>query len=382
MVGNRYKRFIYNRCEIVEGKEMVLFSEVLLLACYFGGCRNTFEGAWETTWFLVVLAVASCWIVVLPRWVSWYVQGTRSRGLTIYLLIHGLKVIVGVTLLLIFSQNLHPSRLSPAYIAAEHGCLIPVIVCMNIVVVHYPPRLLGRLLWELSGAAMVFTCLFSYDEFAWQVSYRLSPISGGALTLILVSVYAIPMDSELAKSESQRIRFDKFRVSSPKWGMNVCRAVMYIGGAIAVRQRVGATYDPLVDNTFQQHDYYSLRIITNADYFQGASDAYDVMVLKGVLSACLRGFILANVCMEFTAIRLKIARNVSLRYVADLYELTFLLSIFLVCAGILGASRDHDFTHSALNTHSTLDNSHSTGLLWSLVVTIGLYTTYQIVMLK
>jgi hypothetical protein len=336
----------------------VFFSSSLILAAYFGACPTNVDPQFEMLWFMSMLGIAVGVIALVPYA---FRSLTCNHQNDLCLLVHVIRIIVHVTLLLIFSQNLHFARLSPVYIPMEYGCIIPVIVCMNVVTLN--PR--NTFWWNVGGALLVLGWLFSNSERTASLSYALANISGRVLTLLLTAIYAIPYIPNSTIISTQQI---------------TSKALLYLTCVCLARMRFYST--DVTDNTQQLHDYYSLRIATNVDYLPGSTGISNEGVFwKYVLSTAIRCYLLACICMESTAIRDIVDRyknRIHVQYMVDLHELMFVLTLYMVCSAALGASRDHDFAHSALYTPSTYHDIHSMGLLWCIGITLCCYLIVQL----
>jgi hypothetical protein len=266
-----------------------------------------------------------------------------------------IRTILDIALLFIFSQSLHPARLSPIHIAVEYGIIIPIIVCMN--VVRFTPHQLHYLhkLRELGGLHMILLWIFSPLERTLQATYGVPTISGSFLVGILCVVYAIDTQPVPLKTQVKMVLF------------TLLVGVAYIKMELSTA----------VHRESQLHDFYSLRIMTNVDYFQDNLLLNDyTMLIKHLGSTLCRVHLLICVSAETSQIRDFLRRQrsrVHHRYFCDAHELTFLLMLFLLICAIFSACREHNFSHTLLYTPSTLNRLHSMGLLWAILCSLFLY---------
>jgi hypothetical protein len=339
---------------------MTYLNSSLLLAVYFAVTRSDMANKSSVSWTVLVILVGVTIIMATPYFFKGVCAMIPIPIAEYQAFWCGIRTILDIALLFIFSQSLHPARLSPIHIAVEYGIIIPIIVCMN--VVRFTPYQLQYLhkLRELGGLHMILLWICSPLERTLQATYGVPTISGSFLVGILCVVYAIDAQPLALKTQVKMVLF------------TLLVGVAYIKMELTT----------VVHRESQLHDFYSLRIMTNVDYFQDKLVVNDyTMLIKHVASTLCRVHLLICVSAETSQIRdflRKQRSRVHPRYFCDTHELTFILMLFLLICAIFSACREHNFSHTLLYTPSTLNRVHSMGLLWTILCSLLFYVIISI----
>jgi hypothetical protein len=242
---------------------MSTVSGTLFMASYFAACHTTLDPSWRLAWCISTSALGVV-AMALAHHLNLYATAFT----------HGVRCILDVALILIFSQSIDWSRLSPSSVPVEYICLIPVVVCLNACPFRIPP---GRTApWDLCGLLLVLGWGLAGKQ-ETQATVRLHPLATSASVAVMCAAYATHTQNRLQRA----------------YRMGAYVLMVYI---TYVKMPAGVEI-----NALRPHNYYVFRNPTNVDYTASEDEPWlSETVLKALLSILLRAFLLLDACAEFS----------------------------------------------------------------------------------
>jgi hypothetical protein len=207
---------------------------------------------------------------------------------------------------------------------------------------------------------LVIVFMYPYSNFPVNMSYPGNSRDITPLFVLLVSIYAIPMQDVLGAGAQTR-RCNNLIISA------LCKILAFTVATLCMH--TGATPD---HSAFERlHDFYSLRIVSHIDP-QFELDLLGYLV-KFCASHLTKLVALVTSCVWFGKLfELKIfsALKTDKASINSRNEMVFVCTVILVMMAALATSKQHNYNHSRTNSTESLE-THSVVMMWTILLTIG-----------